>query len=381
MKLPQLQPETTITTALPRLISRLENSSTPSSAILVMVDGLGSVQLEEFSSYAPFLRRQLKEQQTGDTAEPTQLSTIFPTTTAAALSSVGTGLDVGCHGLIGYDVYDPERGVVINQLGGWDERTDPEQWQPYPTVFQNLVEPLRAVSVSLPAFEDSALTRASLAGTEFFGEKALARRVSVAIEQAKTPNTLVYLYFNELDQAGHRYGPGSDQWLEVLEELDSHLRRLHRGLEKLETQIFAVVTGDHGMLEVPEEGRIDFSLDPQLIDGIETTAGEPRFVQLHFSSTASDALRAEVTENWHRAYGEQAWIVTREEALDAGIFGQVETRVKDRIGDLMVAPFGPIALYDGRRASEASFEMIGHHGSLTDAERYVPWIHVGNATQ
>src|SRR5699024_5003593 len=99
---------------------------TASSAILLMVDGLGLEQLEQFSAHAPFFRRTMQQQ----TADQTEMSTIYPSTTAAALSSLGTGLPPGEHGIVGYDVYDPQRQKVINQLGGWDERTDPPRWQP-----------------------------------------------------------------------------------------------------------------------------------------------------------------------------------------------------------------------------------------------------------
>src|SRR5699024_1784614 len=96
------------------------------SVVLLLVDGLGLEQLMASSAHAPFLRSRMLKQR----SEQTELSTIYPSTTAAALASFGTGLAPGQHGIVGYDVYDPDRDTVINQLGGWDERTDPETWQP-----------------------------------------------------------------------------------------------------------------------------------------------------------------------------------------------------------------------------------------------------------
>src|SRR5699024_2803461 len=120
-------------------------------------------QLERYSAHAPFLRSVLRRQ----SSKLTEMTTVYPSTTAAALTTLGTGLLPGQHGIVGYEVFDPQRQVVVNQLGGWDERTQPEKWQTSPSIFEQLQHQaaqghhtLRAVTVSLPPFESSALTRA-----------------------------------------------------------------------------------------------------------------------------------------------------------------------------------------------------------------------------
>lgn len=347
---------------------------TARSAILLLVDGLGLEQLQQYAAHAPFLRRVMQRQSEAQT----ELSTVYPSTTAAALSSLGTGLPPGEHGLVGYDVYDPARDTVINQLGGWDERTDPETWQPAPTIFEQLneqrlagVHHIEPITVSLAAFESSALTRAALQGPRFIGQDTMTDRFNHAAREAQQPGALVYLYANELDRAGHQYGPGSDEWLEVLEELDAQARRLVR---KLPEGTLAAVTGDHGMIAVNEEHRIDFADDDELVGHISHTAGEPRMVQLHFNTSASTSQRERTIAAWQRRFGDQAWIVTRQQAIDAGWFGPVSGRVSPRIGDLIVTGFEPIALYDSRRASPQSFAMVGHHGAPTSAEVRIPWL-------
>ncbi|WP_022870677.1 alkaline phosphatase family protein [Yaniella halotolerans] len=344
------------------------------SAILLLVDGLGLEQLEQFAAHAPFLRGKLKQQ----TRAQSEMSSVYPSTTAAGLSSLGTGLGPGEHGLIGYDVYDPQRQVVVNQLGGWDERTDPVAWQPNPTIFETLnaqrqagdhaIEP---ITVSLSAFEESALTRAALRGPRFVGQNDLAKRFNQAAHEAQHPGALIYLYVNELDKAGHASGPGSAHWLEVLEELDFNMRRLSR---KLAPDTLAAVTGDHGMIEVKPEDRIDFSAHGELIEHIAHTAGEPRMVQLHFDSDASTEQRAVTKNAWHQYFGDRAWIATREEAITAGWFGNVADHVRPRIGNLIVTGYESIALYDARHAAPHSFAMVGHHGAPTTAEVRVPWV-------
>lgn len=363
-------------------------------AVVVMVDGLGKALLKRYAGHAPFLRSVLE----GDAAT---LQVAFPTTTAASLSSLGTGLEPGRHGLVGYDVLDPERDTVINQLGGWDPLTDPRSWQPHPTVFERLAatrpapaqghggtgasdgtgrrvsafdDPgVDAVTVSLPAFEGSALTEASLRGSRFVGAKTLQARFQKAKEElhAATGPVLLYLYLNELDKAGHQHGTGSEQWLYALEEIDGAARRLSAAVP---WDTLLMLTGDHGMVDVPESGRIDYAELPALVDGVRHTAGEPRFVQVHFEADASAAVRESTVAAWQETFADQAWILTREEAVQAGWFGAVDARVAPRIGDLLVAAHGPVALYDGRRVAPAAFEMVGHHGSPTRAEREVPLL-------
>lgn len=344
--------------------------------VVALVDGLGRSVLRRFGGHAPTLRAALAD---GGRI----LQAAVPTTTAASLTSLGTGLDVGEHGIAGYDVLDPGRGVVVNQLGGWDEATDPLDWQPHPTVLERAVEAgVDAVTVSLPEFERSALTRAALRGGRYVAGRGLLARAQHAervLADAREP-TLVYFYVNELDKAGHRHGVGSDAWLHALEEVDAAVRRL---VSRVPAGTVVLLTGDHGMVDVPASRRVDYAAgdgdgalrDPELLAGVAHTAGEPRLVQLHFAPDADAGVRAAARHAWEARFGAHAWILTREEAEAAGWFGaRVDDRVRGRIGDLLVAAHGDLALYDGRRVSPRAFEMVGQHGSPTRAEREVPLL-------
>ncbi|MCK6094940.1 nucleotide pyrophosphatase/phosphodiesterase family protein [Micrococcus sp. 2A] len=344
--------------------------------VVALVDGLGRAHLRRFGGHAPTLRAAMAD---GGRV----LQAAVPTTTAASLTSLGTGLEVGEHGIAGYDVLDPERGVVVNQLGGWDEATDPLAWQPHATVLERAAAAgVDTVTVSLPAFEHSALTRAGLRGGRFVAGRGLLARAQHAervLKDAREP-TLVYVYANELDKAGHRHGVGSPQWLHALEEVDSALRRL---LARVPAGTVVLATGDHGMVDVPASRRVDYAalddggalLDPALLAGVAHTAGEPRLVQLHFRPDADEAVRESTRAAWLERYGAHAWVLTREEAVAAGWFGErVEERVRGRIGDLLIAVHGDLALYDGRRVEPTAFAMVGQHGAPTRAEREVPLL-------
>ena len=332
---------------------------------VVMVDGLGMALLKKRAGHAPFLK--------GFIPGARSLDASFPTTTAASLASLGTGLPTGRHGLAGYDILDPDQDKVVNMLGSWDPGVDPLRWQPYPTVLEQASKHVSVATVSLPRFAESALTRAALRGGTFIPASGVHARVAAAVEALEgADRMLMYLYWNELDKAGHRYGAASAEWGNQLEELDSALKRL---AERVPADTLILLTADHGMVDVPVSQRFDFSRQPELIDGVRHTAGEPRMVHLYLEPDAGAAAPARLKDAWQAAYGHKAWVFTRDEALEAGYFGpEVDDAVLPRIGDLMVAAREAIALYDTRRVPPSALEVNGQHGSLTRAECEVPLL-------
>lgn len=336
---------------------------------VVMVDGLGRTLLSQRTAHTPFLREKL---QAGQGNLPTTLDSAFPSTTAAALASFGTGLPPGQHGMVGYDVLAPHLGRVVNQLGGWDPDVDPRRWQPFPTVFERIAETIPVATVSLPQFKGSAMTRAALGGGSFIGAETLHARTTAAAEVlAAAPRMLLYFYLNELDKAGHLSGCDSAAWEEALEEVDACVRRLD---SQLPANTLIVVTGDHGMVDVPEHRRVDFGADAELVEGVRHTAGEPRMVHLHVEDPADEAGVQRLMDTWRSRFGTQAWVMTKAQAVGRGLFGEVRPEVLGRIGDVLVAVHGDLALYDGRRVRPTAFSMVGQHGSLTKAERQVPLL-------
>lgn len=337
---------------------------------LVMVDGLGRNLLSKRTAHTPFLRDKLAA---GQGPVPDTLDAAFPSTTAASLASLGTGVPPGQHGMVGYDVYAPHLDRVVNQLNGWDPDVDPQRWQPCPTVFELIHPGIHVATVSLPQFEGSAMTRAALRGGEFIGAGTLhARTTAVSAAMAAHPRMLAYFYLNELDKAGHQFGWTSPEWEEALEEVDSALRRLDA---QLPAGTLVLVVGDHGMVDIPPSRRLDIGADPALTEGLRHTAGEPRMLHLHVERPASGPAVAAVAARWRDRFGDQAWILTCGEAIGRGMFGPVVSeQVHDRIGDLIVAVHGDLALYDGRRVRPQAFEMVGQHGSWTKAERQVPLV-------
>ena len=336
---------------------------------VVLADGLGRGLLKQKTAHTPFLRGILQQ---GQGAVPVWLDAAFPSTTAASLASLGTGLAPGQHGLVGYDVLDPAQDKVVNMLGNWDAAVDPQVWQPFPTVFERAAEHVAVTTVSLPQFGGSPMTQAALRGGSFVsGTTPHARTAAAAEVMADSESALMYFYVNDLDKAGHRYGAQSPQWEHQLEELDATVKRLDASLPAGTT---VLVTADHGMLDVPESQRIDYAADAALVDGVRHTAGEPRMVHLYLEDDAGEAACDRILAAWRARFGDRIWAFTREEAIAAGLFGTVRPEVTGRVGDVMVAARDALALYDTRRVRPTALEVVGQHGSLTKAEREVPLL-------
>jgi hypothetical protein len=285
--------------------------------------------------------------------------------------------------LLGYEVMDPDRGVLLNELR-WHPDTDPLVWQPHRTVFQQLVDrDVRVTQVANREFAGSGLTSAALRGGDFVGLKRLGARVDAAQRLLAAPGPdLIYLYWGDVDAAGHQYGPQSEQWHKALRKADRELDRLARGLSP---GTLLVVTADHGMVDVPHAQRLDLADRPDLSEGIAVVGGEARFAQLYCGSdaaaadaAAADDAAAAVAARLADALGDRAWVRTRRQAIADGWFGAVDERAVQRIGDVVVAGRGTFALVDSRTARPQVLALIGQHGSLTPQEQMVPLlVHTG----
>lgn len=353
------------------------------ATVVLMVDGLGDALLARYSGHARFLASAWRS------SSAQILDVGVPTTTAASLGSLGTGTTPGEHGLVGYDILAPQLDRMVNMLGGWDPEVDPAQWQPHPSVLARAAAAGAGVlTASRPKFVDSGLTQAVLRGGEFRGAARMDARFRLttewiqaqrpakgAVRQGPAPRQLVYLYVDELDKTGHRYGVDSPQWLEMLEMLDAEAERFTTDLRRrYGDQVSVLLTADHGMVDISAENRLDFSAQPQLLEGVRHTGGEPRLVQLYAEPGTEPET---IAVAWEQEYGDRAWILTRDQARTAGWFGTVEDRVAARIGDVLVATHSDIALYHCDRVGQAPMEMVGQHGSLTEAERRVPLLRLG----
>jgi hypothetical protein len=334
------------------------------AAAVVVVDGLGSRALAARAGHARLLA--------GRAAESAPLVSGFPTTTASALTSLTTGTDPGVHGVVGYSALVPETGEVVNQLRGFDELLPPG-WQRSATLFERAREAgVRPVAVGPRHYAGTGFTGAVLRGADYLGARTMEARFEALAAAFRRGRGIGYLYVPELDVVAHAEGWRSTRWTAELETFEA---ALSAGLRLLGPDVALLVTADHGMVDVEREDHVLYDTLPGLLDAVRAVAGEPRCLQLHLQPGAEPAT---VAATWAAALGDTASVVTRSEAVERGWFGaEVEAAVLPRIGDVLVAARGAVALYDSR--NERGRGMVGQHGSWDDEERLVPLARFGAA--
>jgi hypothetical protein len=326
--------------------------------VVVLVDGLGWHLLEEHRDAAPYLAS------LADGHEP--LTCGVPSTTVTSLTSLGTGLTPGEHGLVGYTSRIPGTDRLLNGLK-WSADVDPRTWQPRPTVFERMSAAGAAVAaVNRTSFEGTGLTVCSQRGATYHGADTPWERLAVMAEVAKAERSLTYGYESTLDQSGHDVGCTSPGWVSRLTDVDTDLLRLRAALPP---DAVLVVTADHGMVDLPPHGRMDVDDHPRLLDDVVLLGGEARLRHLYCRAGAA----GDVLARWRQHLGDRAVVLGRDEAESAGWFGVVDPRVRARIGDVLVAALGSFAAFS-RRLFPVEGRMVGFHGSLTPPEMLVPLL-------
>ncbi len=362
--LADVMPSVLASTGVPGERNRLGLTDSANTVVL-LVDGMGWELLQRNKKAAPFL--------TGLPGCPIRAG--FPTTTAASIASLGTGLPSGRHGITGYQSYVEEAGTTVNWLN-WtaagtshDQRETlvPEHVQPRRTAFERGHDAGLTVTTVLPrAFDRSGLTRAVLRGGRFVGVSAYGDLLAEVVAAARSgERNLVYCYLSEVDTLGHVYGPESQAWLAQLTVVDRFVEQLAAALPD-GTRL--LITADHGMVDASRGRRVDFDGHSGLEEDVDVIAGEPRCRHIHTGRVDK------VLGRWTDELGDEFWVGTRDEVLSAGLFGpDPDSAFAGRIGDIVVIARGESTVL--RRHGERTLSNLpGQHGALTDEELLVPLL-------
>ena len=325
--------------------------------LLFLIDGFGFDTLSQYADVMPTMSRMFNHG---------LVQTSFPSTTATSLATLTTGELPGVHGMLGYTVQVPRSGGRLLNALKWDERVDPENWQPVETLFQRAAKVgISVTHVAAKRYENSGFTRAVFRGAEYKGANVVADLVSETKQALQKTPSFVYLYVNDLDNAGHSDGVGSDKWIAALSAIDQMVSQLMKEVPK-GTRIW--VTSDHGMINVEE--KIIIGQDNPLLTGVSVIAGEPRARHLYLENDSVQA-RTDAASLWQQYLQEKALVLTREQAISSDLFGaQLSADAVDRMGEVIAIARGGLVLLDPERADKEG-AMVGHHGGDSEIESQV----------
>jgi hypothetical protein len=325
--------------------------------LLFLIDGFGINTFEQYAEVMPTMSRMFNHG---------LIQTSFPSTTATSLATLTTGTMPGAHGMLGYTVQVPRSGGRLLNALKWDERVDPENWQPVQTLFERAsVAGINVTHVAAKRYENSGFTRAVFRGAQYKGANVFADLVSETKAALQATPSFVYVYVNDLDSAGHSDGVGSDKWVAALGMIDQLVSQLMKEVPK-GTRMW--ITSDHGMVNVEE--KIIIGRDNPLLDGVSVVAGEPRARHIYLTND-SPAAREDAASLWQQFLHDRALVLTREQALSSNLFGtDVSADAFDRMGEIIAIARGGLVLLDADRADKEG-AMVGHHGGDSDIESQV----------
>ncbi len=328
-------------------------------ACLLVIDGMGWDLLDRHQDVAPFLA--------GLAARGRWLAAGFPATTVTSLSSLGTGLPPGRHGLLGYQVRDPRTGQLLNGLR-WDKTVDPVAWQPQATIFERAAAAgISAIRVAHASFEHTGLSAAAMRGADYRSANTPGALVARTVEALSAqPRGFAMVYTGDLDGTGHACGSTSPAWRYQLAHADLLAEQVAGAMP---AGTLLVITADHGMVDVPASMRTDYDEVAELRAGVALLGGEPRARHVYAQAGAA----ADVLGAWQETLGEAGWTVSREQAIDENWFGPVDDRVMGRIGDVISAARGDSAVV-ATVAEPRESALIGMHGSLSPEDQRIPLL-------
>ena len=352
--------------------------------VVVLADGLGVGQLERLCAHGevPFLASLLERARRKDDAQLFEATSVFPSTTAAAITTMNTARTPQEHGNIAYFIWLEEFSQVTQMLrwgratqrrGSYfdDPALDPRRFALVPSIHARIRERGgRSYLIEPELFRHEAMTRMHASEAEFVGyvlPSTLGVRIGQLLDQRPWGGApaYVYAYWAGIDTAAHLYGPRSPEHSAEASLFDRAMERAFAG--RVHGDTLVLLTADHGHAEVDPQQLIDIEGDQDLRALLRApVAGEPRLVFLH--TDRADAVRGHLERRWPGAFT----IFDREDAITEGLFGRGDPSVaRRRIGEVC-------AMLDGQRAATLvrvdgqAVHHRGAHGGMTADEMRVP---------
>lgn len=334
--------------------------------VLLVVDGLGDDWLARRSPDGPLSRHRLGA-----------IDSVFPSTTATAITTYLTGDAPLRHGLTGWYTWMGELGAVMTVLpgtpryGGVSYRKaglDPVRFFGHRPVFDRIATRSLVVTPNRIARSDFNLSHTGSAQVlPFDGLQDLFRQIARALRRDRVPKYL-YAYWPELDTIGHHKGMEG-------EDAEKHLHQIERALTDFlvaaaGTDTLVLVCADHGQVDAGPEDLIDLALHPELESCLALPlCGEPRAAFAYLRSGREGAF----LDYCRGPLAGLVEVIPSREIREAGWFGPgpAHPRFDERIGDWCILPTGNRIVRQWLPFEERRY-LIGQHGGLSRTEMRVP---------
>lgn len=356
--------------------------------IMLLIDGFGWNLYERYGGESPSLQHLETE------GILSKLSSQFPTTTAAHITTIHTGLEVGQTGIYEWFYYEPRVDHMISPLlFSFARDHEPEtllkanvssqEIFPFETLYQQLQKEGVASAVFQPQnIAHSPYSQAMCAGAEFHGYGDLKEGLKRIVELCERPQPApryVYLYFGEIDAMGHRHGIEADALAQAIQTCWKKIEReLYLPLKNLRKRIALLITADHGMSPVHPKTTLHINERfPRLVRTLKRNrqgaplvpAGSCRDFFLHVREECLQETYAMLKEGLEPL----AQVHYTKELLDMHFFGSHAhlPRLVERLGDIVVLPLYSESVW-WHEPGVFEQHFYGAHGGLTKEEIEIP---------
>ena len=345
--------------------------------LLLVLDGFGYRALQKLrrSGDIPVIDRLI------DRGTLLPITSVFPSTTVTALTSLVTGLAPCAHGMIGYRLYLREISEITDMIrltlvdasrstSAEEAGLDLAQLVPGPTFCERLTAYGISIHVLLPrAITQSGLSRVLYRGctdthpTAGFADMCVQAR---HILQSATGSALVTMYWPGLDSIAHVRGPDADSYRAEAMAVDAVLG--HQLVDRAERTLL-LITSDHGFVSMAPTDYVQLSALGDIAEElVRLPVGEPRASYLHLKNGTRSRLEDVV------ALGDGLIRLGRDRFLSSGLLGREEEahpEIVHRVGDVAILSTGTAGIYHPYPNAPL---LRGMHGGLTDQEMLVPLI-------
>ena len=354
------------------------------NVILILVDGLGLNWFEDQRQNNPALAAIWNDMLLQADIAP--LTSVVPSTTATALTTLWTGATAAEHGILGYEIWLKEYGVVANMIlhtaitfygdfGGLSRAGfEAESFLNVPTLGPHMQHHnIQPYALMHRAIANSGLSRMHMEGVNVVPCRTLEDQwynVQSILEQPTDQNRYLYIYWSIIDELGHAYGSddprSAQEFINFSRSLADFLKSLRAETDE---DTLVLLTADHGHLPTPLDPHYELVNHPELLSylTIKPTC-ENRLPYLFVKPGCEEKMKAYVEQQWP---GEFKFIPS-EQALQAGFFGSngLDPRTPERIGNWIAVPQDSAYWW----WSAEKNPLLGRHGGVSPTEMLVPLI-------
>jgi len=330
--------------------------------VFILIDGLGYEYLKKQKK--GFFHKHLRG----------KITSIFPSTTSACVTTIATGVASQQHGIVGWHTYYKELGAVCTPLRFMTRVGAPLPQRAPLFSCKSYINTIKTEKLVIfpEAIADSTYSKATLAGIKRKPFKTFKQAADLIAAAAKSKKrSFVYAYWGDLDGYLHHYGTRAKQPAKHLEQLSKGVEKLVRRLAGTDTVL--IITADHGFIDTIKGGLINLNRHPKLQACLTLPlSGEPRMAYAYVRVGKEREFKQYIKEHFKAKLS----VVKSSTYLKRGYFGlgKQHPRLQERIGDYILVPKPGYIVMDYLGNGKGGNYDLSNHGGMSKEELYVPLI-------